>query len=33
MQTKFKITKRSKLQKIKLFINDLTRAAGYAIRN
>ena len=33
MQTKFKFIKKSKLQKLKLLMNNITRGAGYAIRN
>ena len=33
MQTKFKFIKKSKLQKLKLLMNNIARGAGYAIRN
>jgi hypothetical protein len=33
METRFKIHSKSRAQRIKIFINNLCRGAGYAIRN
>jgi len=33
MKTRFRIRTKSRAQRIRIFINNLGRAAGYAIRN